>query len=164
MKRKLKFEVRQETEVSVIGIVSLLKDYRLVWNINQSLKINLSKKNDLAFSPGGKQDLFFSFYHGQDLDNKLEYYLLSNGQKGSNLIAEKKEFNYFMLLQGPLMDTFAAEAISKLRQIPNLISAYIIHSSSIKSISALLEEIELHMLEENREEKKRIPYTKKNLL
>ena len=58
VKKKRKIVVEPFDDIKIIGICTHLEDYKLAWNINKLLNINLVKYSDIINEDG----LSFSFY------------------------------------------------------------------------------------------------------
>ncbi len=99
VKKILDFDYEDHLDFAMIGIVSAYKDFRLCFEINKVLEINLCKEEDLEMKKlkRGSASLF-SLYNYSNGDNE-QYIVLSN--KGSNgyFINELKHVDYFMLIR-----------------------------------------------------------------
>ena len=109
-----KINIKWDEEFFIAGIVSAVRDYKLVFDINNFLLLDLKRIDDIEMivEETNSQGLFeeserenkgepskhsaFQFY---DENSKKEYSIISNyGSKGL-LLADQKKFNYFFLLR-----------------------------------------------------------------
>jgi len=92
-----------ETEVDyeLIGICSHHSDYRLAWGLNQELKLQLAKSDELFAITNKKGQVVseHSYYCWSDEENLIEYYLIKNKNEGKFLIPEKSQIDYFLFLR-----------------------------------------------------------------
>lgn len=136
LKRKnLKLDINHEINYTLIGISSHENDYRLVWAINNGLKINyIRTDNLLVHYPKLKIDAAFSKFTYVDEERFLTYYLISNRCPDGILFPEIKNIDFLMQVVGEL-DKKSIEALLKsLRKIEIISAAYIIKPGLIKHI------------------------------
>lgn len=111
-------------DYEMIGICSHHSDYRLVWGINELLRIHLAKASDLFEvnqKKNGKSGHAYYFQH--DEDNLLDIYLIKNKAEGKFLIPEKQQIDYFLFLKNNA--TFdVSEWLVKLKNHPSVLAAF----------------------------------------
>jgi hypothetical protein len=92
--------LEQEFNFELIGICSHHSDYRLAWNLNEQLKIQLSKSDTDYIAVNKKGEILSSHsqYEFKDIENLTEYYLIKNNQLGKMLIPEKPSIDFFLFL------------------------------------------------------------------
>ena len=93
MKTHYVLESTNEIDFSVLAINSHIKAYRLCWNLNKTLNIDLEKNEDQKIT----NRLFFSRYTHTTKDG-FEYNVLVNRSKEGYLVPEYKSVNYFLIL------------------------------------------------------------------
>ena len=93
MKTRYVLESTNEIDFSVLAINSHIKAYRLCWNLNKTLNIDLEKNEDQKIT----NRLFFSRYTHITKDG-FEYNVLVNRSKEGYLVPEYKSVNYFLIL------------------------------------------------------------------
>lgn len=133
MKKILAFDYEEHLDFALMGIVCAYKDYRLCFEINRILGIELCKEQDfeLAKEKRGSSSLYSFFNYSND-DNE-QYIVLAN--KGSNglFINELKHVDYFMLIRN-LSPFNALDIITKqLKQITCITAISILEASKYKS-------------------------------
>ncbi len=103
--RKQRLQVEFEFDFDVYGIVSALKDYKLAWNVNNDLHINLSKQKDITIQ-FVDSELVISHYKYSTDNSELQ--LLRNksyellGGENQYLVPEMHQMDYFITLQGEI--------------------------------------------------------------
>lgn len=97
-KHTLTFE--QVFNFDMIGISSHHSDYRLAWGINQTLRIQLTKCEEEYVITNRKGEVVstHSMYEYEDLDNRLDYFMVKNKCQGNFLIPEKPSMDFFLFL------------------------------------------------------------------
>ena len=110
MKTRYTLDCVQEYEFSVLGINSHAKAYKLCWNINKILNLSLEKKEDQIIN----NEIGFSRYE-YITEEGVEYNILTNRSKKGYLIPDKKNINYFLILNNKLRDLEKQEIMVKLK-------------------------------------------------
>ena len=117
---KLKVEINYDFEL--FGITSSQKDYKLIWLINDKLKLKLVKTKDheVYFSEVKKVEVSCFEYNEQGgsirlLNNKV---YKQHEQPQDFLVPELKQFDYFLLTEGEVMEV--TNLTNKLKQITGL--------------------------------------------
>ena len=148
MTKKLRLDSNYDKDYTLIGIVSHLKDYRLIWAINEKMQLHLVKMDDLRIFQDKKNNFnTFPLFYYDDPHAFKTYYLISNtGEKGL-LFPEHKQTNYFMLIKGNISPELKSEIINKLFTLVNVLTVHSITLSSIKNADNFFSDLELDMLE-----------------
>jgi hypothetical protein len=137
-----------------IGISSHLRDYRLAYLINQLLDFTLEKTDDLpVYSSKSAKPFYYSCYTFDDCDRQLKYFLLSNAGSEGLLVPSQKEAGYFLLIRGVMNSGTEAAIVARLKNIPNVLTAYPIDQYNIPNIENLLSDLELHEINLKRKSK-----------
>lgn len=127
-------EVENEIEYDLIGICSHVGDYKLVWNINQTLNINLAKETKY-FEVNHKKNTASSkhpYYFMEHEDEKWSIYLIKNKFEGKYLIPEKQQIDFFLFICNNFSIDLG-EWIDKLRNTASVIAAYSFDPQKIAS-------------------------------
>jgi hypothetical protein len=148
MPRKLRLETNYDNDFTLIGIVSHLKDYRLIWYINEKMHLHLVKMTDLKIFQDKKSEMnTFSLYYFDDPHTFKTYFFISNnGEKGS-LFPEHKQTNYFLLIKGNITAEQRNEMVKSIYTIVNVLTVHHIPLSTIKNIENFFSDLELDMME-----------------
>lgn len=146
----------------LIGISSHEKDYRICWELNNILNIDLTKIEPLEIK--GKKQLtpsHFSCFTFADEENFLEYFVLSNmseakllTSKGNTLfkndsdtdestenewlVPEYKQMDYFYIIKGEVNKNEEEEIIKKIKEINAVLTTVLIDASTLKSRQNLI--------------------------
>ncbi len=146
------FDVKNEVDFEVIALRSTLPEYKLAYQLNRSLKIQLVRwKNDLDLIEK-KQTVCFATYQYLNEENQKELYLLKNNtlnkvvekdktlfedntkEEKLFLIPELSEFDYILKNYG----YDSKKIVTKVKQISNIQVIKKIEVSNIKSIHHLI--------------------------
>jgi hypothetical protein len=141
MKKKIhKLKYIPDYDFTLIGISAHEHDYRLTWNVNKKLGLNLIKINDLEiFNKKLNTQQSFSLYAYQDEDSLLDYHLISNKCENGFLIKELQNLDFFLKITGEGYDTtFINQLVKQLKEADQVISAFYIDNNSIKQPSRFL--------------------------
>jgi hypothetical protein len=133
MKTRFTLECTEEFDFAVLAINSHIKAYKLCWNINSSIQLNLEKKNDHNI----KDDLWFSRYTYIS-DDGIEYDLLANRSKKGYLVPNQKNINYFLVVKNDYWEQDKPEFMSKLRNIPDILLAFELDAANLKYIDRFI--------------------------
>lgn len=120
-KHQLDFE--NEVNYEMIGICAHVGDYRLVWEMNDALHIQLEKSKDLFPVKYKKHFSVHPFYSMKNEEERWTLYLIKNKHEGHFLIPEKQQIDYFLFV----CDNFVLDLdqwVEKLRLLKTVIAAY----------------------------------------
>jgi hypothetical protein len=135
---KLKLEWEDDYDFDLIGICSSYADYRLCWNINKALSIQLSKGEDYPLKNKKDGEFFFSFYEFVDDFDHSEYYLIKNQSFNyKKLIPEQDKIDYFLILKNNYNKDIDV-LVSDLKKIDCILTAFKFEPSSLKSKGNLI--------------------------
>ncbi len=84
------------------GIVSTETPHRLAWVINQNLKSNFIRKEDLIFSFYDGEEINIARFSFHDDLNHLEFDLLSNKEGSVYWLPELRKIDFFIMVKGAL--------------------------------------------------------------
>jgi hypothetical protein len=114
---KLKLNIEDMTDgffedTRLMGIVAPVKDYLLVWQLNNRLRFDFRSNNELEIQLTKKErKYFFGIYEFREPGNALQHFLYNNQFDGEYLLPEFKHLDFLWLLKG---DTVADEKLSHL--------------------------------------------------
>jgi len=136
-----KINIKWDEEFFIAGIISAVRDYKLVFDINNFFQLDLKRIEDIEMivEENSAQGLFeevekvnknepskHSAFQYFDENSKKEFSVISNfGSKGF-LLADQKKFNYFFLLRVESHQKKEFEKIVKSMTELNTISASVI--------------------------------------
>lgn len=126
-KRIHKLNVEPENDFYLIGIASHENDYRLSWALNQSLKFDLVKENNLTIHhPKHKMDIEYSMYSFEDDNEYLSYSLISNKSEQGFLLPNTKNIDFIMKVSGSVDVNLIGEIVDKLKKVDIVITAFVL--------------------------------------
>ncbi len=137
---KFKLTVEYDYDFALVGIACHEKDYRIAWAINNKLKIELRKAEDLKIElKKNTSATLFPFYEFIDEESFREYFLIGNrGGKGL-LIPEQKQADYFLMIRGgTLNDADKTGLLKQLKDTNIVLAAYDIDANGLDSKQNLL--------------------------
>ena len=115
MKRS-KLVIDYEYDFELLGLATFLKGYRLAWEVNRVLQINLVKQPDLAVGFRNNEEKLFSFYAFEGLHNRLKLF--------KNRPSENESGKYFLIPEFPHFDFIILAAMEEQysqQQLVNLV-------------------------------------------
>lgn len=131
-KHVLDFENEQPFEI--IGLCSHLSDYRIAWDINNTLKWNLSRATEDFVVQNKKGTVLskHSFYFWNDKENLVEYYLIKNKCDGKFLISEKAQIDHFLIINNLQLEE-VDDVLEKVKLVNSIMASYIFDANSLPS-------------------------------
>jgi hypothetical protein len=79
------------------GIVTTIKDFQACWEINNILKINLQRKEDIELQNAAKgRQMFFGLFSCKDRYGLGSFHFVANKYYNEFLIPEMKEIDFFL--------------------------------------------------------------------
>jgi hypothetical protein len=134
--KKSKLLIEYEYNFELMGITTTARGYRLAWEINQRLGINLIKQSDLIVGFKNNEEKAFSFYAYETSLNRLKLF--------KNKSLEEESGKYFLIPEFPHFDFIILAAmeehthqqlIALFRSIPSVQLASSIPLEGLKSKS-----------------------------
>jgi hypothetical protein len=139
--KKNKLQVVHEYDFDLIGLVAPLKDYKMAWVINHSLRIDLAKANDFELEFINQPGLVISQFllekdHGfvQLLKNRS----FSSSHQALYLVPELKTIDYFLLVQDYTYELNINTYIEELSKSPLVQNVVKLDVNKLKSKENLL--------------------------
>lgn len=129
---KLVLEFEAEYDFHLIGICSHVKDYRISWEVNKLLNLELAKDEDHTLYLQ-KEELSFPCYSCKREEELKEYYLIGNRSKGVYLIPEESEVDYFLVLKGFFSDEEIKKLAQKIGELKTVLTSFAIEVEELKS-------------------------------
>jgi hypothetical protein len=136
---KFKLTIEYDYDFTLVGISCHEKDYRIAWALNNKLKTELKKTEDLKIElKKNTSPTLFPFYEYIDEEAFREYFLIGNrGGKGM-LIPEQKQVDYFLMIRGSYTDADKNNLLKQLKDINIVLAAYDIDANQLDSKQNLL--------------------------
>lgn len=131
---------------TLAGISCHLRDYRLSYLLNEHLEFRLVRLDDLPYLPPGvKEPVLFSLYRWRDDDQYNTYFLIANRSQDILLAPQVKEADFLMLIAGPFKKKQQDDLMSRLKKVPNILTAFPVPFSTVKNYESILTDLELHL-------------------
>ena len=134
---KVTLDFEEDYDFDLIGICSHVKDYRLVWELNQSLKFDFGRGENYELNLKGENQSH-SFFEYNDDENALQYSLINNKSDSGYLIPEEKNCDYLLVVKGCLLEGGKGELVKKIAQLKHVLTAYMVEVSNLRSKENLL--------------------------
>jgi len=130
----LKLKVDQEFSYRLLGISCHENDYRLVWAINNQMKMKFVRTANLIIhNPKLKLDLEFSRYTYRDEDKYLTYNLVSNRCPDGFLFPEISKIDYLLQIIGDTHTSHTEGLMKGLRKIEIISAVFPVEPGKIKN-------------------------------
>jgi hypothetical protein len=134
---KFSLEIEEDFGFYLLGICSHIKDYRLCWELNQHLNVELRKSEDLEIQSQGEKKLY-SFNVDEGGEKANDYYLISNKSPLGFLVPEEKKCDYFLVVKGALSKDEEKEILKSVNESKNVLTSYPIEAAELKSKNNLI--------------------------
>ena len=137
-KKILKLDFTNEFDFLLFAIVCSYKDYRLCFELNQHLKINLKRESDaeVILDKLQNRSSFSNYSYTSPLNE--QYSVINNKSAIGSFIPEKKNIDYFLQIKNIQAEITADEIIEKLKQISIISGVYELEPGEIKSVENFL--------------------------
>lgn len=146
MALKLKLDIDYSEDYRIIGISSHLKDFRLAFFLNKSLKLDLRKINDFTFqSSVNKPILNYSFYFYQTTEAWYLYSMIGNFNAYGRLIPTLWQYDFFLFINGPIEDEEIAASVNLISKVHSVLIAKEITFTQFKNGNYLIADLEMHL-------------------
>jgi len=120
--KKSKLVIDYEYDFELLGLSSTARGYKLAWEINQALHVQLVKQPDLVVGFKNNEEKYFSFYAYETQINRLKLF--------KNKPSEGEPGKYFLIPEFPHFDFIILAAMKDQYTHPQLLEL-------IKSISSV---------------------------
>jgi hypothetical protein len=135
--KKSKLVIDYEYDFDLLGLTTAAKGYKLAWDMNQALHIQLVKQPDLDVGFKNNEERSFSFYAFETQINRLKLFKNrpSEGDTGKYfLIPEFPHFDFIIL--AAMKDQYAhPQLLELIKSIPSVQFAAFIPMEGLKSKS-----------------------------
>ena len=121
-----KIQIASFEGTTVIGINSGMVDYKLAWNINKKLSLDLIKYDDLIFEGAP-----FSFFYYTAGENYNVYNLVSLVCKDKVLYPFNPRLDYLFLIQNTLSPERQISIMRGLREIEGIGHAFVLEKDKV---------------------------------
>ena len=139
---KNKLVIEYEYNFDLYGIISISRDYKLAWLINQTLGIHLVKEKDVKIKFLNNEELIISNYLYNT--EHTQFRLLKNKSEASRsdtlryLIPELNRFDYLIMKKDNIGEADDVDWLSQIQQIKEVQYITAISVKKLKSRENLL--------------------------
>jgi hypothetical protein len=126
-------DIEYDFDFDVIAISCHLRDYRLCWELNQKLDIQLER----AEAEQQLGDQFFSLFKTYCDETRTTIQLISNYSESGRLIPELKQADYLLILHDNARWEIE-ELIDHIKAVPAVLTAFSVDPEGLKSKENLL--------------------------
>ncbi|MBN2350593.1 MAG: IPExxxVDY family protein [Bacteroidales bacterium] len=137
-KKSHKLDYNNDFDFGLIGIVTAENDYRCSWIINQNLKTNFMRSDNLVVlgnKNSEKQE--FSLYTFEDEEKILKLVLIANRCENGYLLPELKNIDFLLQIYGEMPENYISSIISDLRNTPSINAVFLLEPGKLKSAGRL---------------------------
>jgi len=134
---KFSLELEEDFDFFMLGICSHVKDYRLCWELNQQLEIDLKKSADLEILIQGESKSY-SFNADEEDGKANDYYLIGNKSPQGFLVPEEKRCDYFLVVKGQLNEVEGKTILSAVNRAKNVLTSYPVEAADLRSKNNLI--------------------------
>lgn len=134
---KLLLEIEEDYAFKLVGICSHIKDYRLVWELNKHLGLDLCKDSNYELQNKGASQSHV-FHHFCDEENLIDYFLIGNRSNAGLLIPEESKCDYLFVIKGNISESDVVSFLDKMNNIKTILTAYTIDVEALRSKENLL--------------------------
>lgn len=133
---KFKLDIAPEYDFDLIGLSCHQPDYKLSWNLNQLLGIELQKKQDASLKVKNKPSSH-SYFSFEDEEDFMKLELIKNKGLPKHLIANYQSVDYFLKLNNNSQYNLD-DLVRKIRKLDCILTATIIAPEDLKDAENLI--------------------------
>ena len=141
VKKSLKLQVSDAIHFRLIGLSSHENDYRLVWAINNRLRMGFIRAENLVVHHVKlNTELAFSRFLYEDEDRILNYTLISNRCPDGFLFPEIRNFDFVIQISGKMTDAEEQAFIKNLKNVDVISGSFALKPEKLKNLREILPE------------------------
>jgi len=141
VKKTLKLKVNDAISFRLVGISSHENDYRLVWAINNQLRMGFIRAENLVVHHAKlNTELAFSRFLYADEDRIHNYTLISNRCPDGFLFPEIRNFDFIIQVSGNMTEAEENEFIKKLKTVEVISASFALKTEKLKDLKVILPE------------------------
>lgn len=148
MKIKLSINNDFSEEYDIVCICTHLKDYKLMWNINNSFNFGFRKIVDFKVELNEQIENHEMFYYYDDYE-KVEYFLLANKSNNSVVFPVLSQVDYLLIMRDQDNIKKIEKLITKIKNIPNVLAVFTADKGKIKNFNTIISKLEEEILNYN---------------
>ncbi len=129
--KKRRLEVEFAYDFELMGLISSARGYKLAWEINHTLGINLVRKDDLKMTTK-EAEFFFVFFEHQSAVNTVKLFRNRTNEGDLYLVPEHSHLDYILYTKGD-EDVGSKRLQEVLRNIPSIELVAFLPLAALKS-------------------------------
>jgi hypothetical protein len=129
--KKRRLEVEFAYDFELMGLISSARGYKLAWELNHSLGINLIRKEDLKMTTKDGE-FFFAFFEHQSSLNTVKLFRNRTNEGDLFLLPEHSHLDYILYTKGD-EDVGSKRLQEVLRNIPSIELVAFLPLAALKS-------------------------------
>jgi len=134
---KFVLDISEDYDFDLFGISCRTKNYRICWELNNALGIDLKRADDFIIDKKLVTGSF-AFYEFFDNENHISYHLIANKSKNGNLLPEKKNIDFIFLIKGVINKDYTLKIQHKINTISVILTSFPVNPNELKSKQNLL--------------------------
>lgn len=135
---KLTLDFQPQFDFLLYGISCHLKNYKFIWNINNSLQTSFEREKDHVIYDKEKLKHMFPNYLHNNKEYQTYVNIIANRSASSYLIPEQKQADYFLIIHEPIQNEELELIIGGIKQLNVVNIIYEIDPEGLKSKHNLL--------------------------
>lgn len=149
-------DVDYVADIIMIGISCHIKDYRIVHYLNKNYHLGLERYEDLVvlkeYDKEKEEYLpqHFPFYYYLSPEDYISYNFMVNFSVDGYLITEQKRLDYVLIIKGAVDNYDTKPILDCFKQMPNVLTVVEIKTDKLKNIKQIIEDLEVHVLEQTK--------------
>lgn len=137
MVARKKLQIAPFDDIKVIGINTTLLDYKMAWNINRALCLDLTRYADIPI-----KGVDFSFYYHSAGEQCNVYDLVALTRQEKSWMNLSPHVDYILIIRNEIAEDRLQNFVKGIRGIKGVIHAFLVDLT--KDFDPFLEMIELH--------------------
>ena len=139
LSRKIILDYTPEYDYLLYALISFEKDYKLIWDINNSLGMDFIRTEDFSsFNRKINSEQLFSCFEYRDENSYLKYRVISNKSENGPLLDELKRIDYLVMITGDFQEDFSSDFLTILKKIKSIQNVFSIDPQNLKSRDRLV--------------------------
>lgn len=138
--KKNKLIISPFDDIHIIGINSVLPDYKLAYYIGNSLKFNFIRLKEISLD----NVLPYAFFYYNAGENRNAYNLVSLKNKDHLCLKLNPRIDYLFIIRNHITDERLGQIVKSIREIKDVVHAYVMNLDNTPTIDVMLEKIEMH--------------------
>jgi len=141
-----KLQIASFDDTTVVGINSVLVDYKLAWSLNNKLALDLVRYDDLVFEGAP-----FSFFYYTAGENYNVYNLVSLVCKDKVLYPFSPRLDYLLLIQNSITPERQISIMRSLREVDGIGHAFVLEKDrNLRMVLETIADCEQQMIDKKK--------------